>query len=132
MSMLEDRIIQSENCYLAREVSCIFSGQAIFCLRLVAKRICQVYQFLRRMYMRLTFSNSCTYTCPVFSSVYSYQRSYQRWLGKRINKKEIKFWAVLGSLGCREKKLPTVISKYATFWGGFFNFLLANFFLNFF
>ena len=40
LSMLKNKIIQSKTCYLAREVSCIFSGQAIFCLRLVAKRIC--------------------------------------------------------------------------------------------
>jgi hypothetical protein len=30
------------------------------------------------------------------------QRSYQRWLDKRIYKTEMKFWAVLGSQGCRE------------------------------
>ena len=29
--------------------------------------------------------------------------------------------------GCREKKTPNC-HKYATFWGGFFNFLWANFF----
>ena len=32
----------------------------------------------------------------------------------------MKFWAVLGSLGCRENKTPNC-HKYATFWGGFFN-----------
>ena len=32
-----------------------------------------------------------------------HQRPYQRWLDKRIYKKEMKFWAVLGSQGCREK-----------------------------
>ena len=30
------------------------------------------------------------------------QRSYQRWLDKIIYKTEMKFWAVLGSQGCRE------------------------------
>ena len=34
----------------------------------------------------------------------------------------MKFWAGLGSWGCREKK-PPKCHKYATFWGGFFNFL---------
>ena len=34
------------------------------------------------------------------------QRSYTRWLYKRIYKTEMKFWAVLGSRGCREKKPP--------------------------
>jgi hypothetical protein len=29
----------------------------------------------------------------------------------RIYKTEMKFWDVLGSWGCREKKLPTAISK---------------------
>ena len=43
-------------------------------------------------------------------AMYYGQRSYQRWLDKRINKTEMKFWAVLGSQGCREKKLPTAIS----------------------
>ena len=53
-----------------------------------------------------------------------YQRSYTRWLYKRIYKTEMKFWAVLGSRGCREKK--TVISKqlfevgFSTFCGQFF------------
>ena len=36
--------------------------------------------------------------------------SYQRWLDKIKIKLEMKFWAVLGSRGCREKKLPTAIS----------------------
>jgi hypothetical protein len=40
------------------------------------------------------------------------QRSYQRWLDKRIYKTEMKFWAVLGSRGYREK---TAISKQL-FW----------------
>jgi hypothetical protein len=31
-------------------------------------------------------------------------------LDKRIYKTEMKFWAVLGSWGCREKKIPTAIS----------------------
>jgi hypothetical protein len=38
---------------------------------------------------------------------------------------EMKFWAVLGSRGCSEKKPPNC-HKYATFWGGFFNFLWAK------
>ena len=33
----------------------------------------------------------------------------------------MKFWAVLGSRGCREKKPPNC-RKYATFWGGFLMF----------
>ena len=32
------------------------------------------------------------------------QRSYTRWLYKRIYKMEMKFWAVLGSRGYRDKK----------------------------
>jgi hypothetical protein len=34
----------------------------------------------------------------------------------------MKFWAVLGSQGCREKKPPNC-HKYAFFGGGFFKFL---------
>ena len=34
----------------------------------------------------------------------------QRRLNKRIYKTKMKFWAVLGSRGCREKKNPTVMS----------------------
>jgi hypothetical protein len=41
------------------------------------------------------------------------------------------FWAVLGSRGCREKKPPNC-HKYASFWGGFFNFLWAKKNLDFF
>ena len=42
----------------------------------------------------------------------------------------MKFWAVLGSRGCREKKpLPTAISMQL-FGDGFFNFLWAIFFKN--
>ena len=55
------------------------------------------------------------------------QRSYTRWLHKRIYKTEIKFWAVLDCQGCREKK-----TKYATFSGGFFNSLGPNKNLKFF
>ena len=44
------------------------------------------------------------------------QRSYQRWLNKRIYK--MKFWAVLGCLDRREKKTPNC-----------HNFLWAIFFL---
>jgi hypothetical protein len=46
------------------------------------------------------------------------QRFYQRWLDKRIYKTEMKFWAVLGSRGCREKTAN--YHKYATFWFFFF------------
>ena len=53
------------------------------------------------------------------------QRSYQRWLEKTIYKMEMKFWAVLGRRGCREKNPPNC-HKYATFWGVFFNFLWAK------
>ena len=51
------------------------------------------------------------------------QRSYQRWLEKRIYKTESSglFWAV----GAVEKKTPNC-HKYATFWGGFFNFLCGK------
>ena len=38
----------------------------------------------------------------------------------------MKFWAVLGSGGCREKKFPTAMSAYATFWVGFHNFMWAR------
>jgi hypothetical protein len=44
-------------------------------------------------------------------------------LDKRIYKTEIKFWAVLGSRGCKEKKLPIAISMqlfevvFSTFCG---------------
>ena len=55
------------------------------------------------------------------------QRSYQRWLDKRIYETKMKFWAVWGSRGCREKK-PSNCHKYATFWDGFFKFLWAIFF----
>ena len=43
----------------------------------------------------------------------------------------MKFWAVWGSQCCREKKTPNC-RKYATFWGGFFNFLWAKKEFNFF
>ena len=33
------------------------------------------------------------------------QRFYTRWLDKRIYNTKLKFWAALGSWGCREKKL---------------------------
>jgi hypothetical protein len=59
------------------------------------------------------------------------QRFHQRWLDKRIYKTEMKFWAVLGSQGCREKKPPNC-HKYATFWGGFFYFLWRKKNLDFF
>ena len=52
-------------------------------------------------------------------------RLYTRWLDRRIYKTEMKFWAVLGRRGCREKKPPNC-HKYATFWGGFFNFFLTK------
>ena len=38
--------------------------------------------------------------------ILSTQRPYTRWLYKIIYKTEMKFWAVLGSRGCREKKTP--------------------------
>ena len=50
-----------------------------------------------------------------FESLPSNQRSYTRWLYKVIYRMEMKFWAVLGSRGCREKKLPTAISMQL-FW----------------
>ena len=58
-------------------------------------------------------------------AVHIIQRSYQRWLDKRMYKTEMKFWAVLGQSGCKEKKPPDC-HKYATFFGGFFNFLWAK------
>ena len=52
------------------------------------------------------------------------QRSYQRWLDKKIYKPEMKFWAVLSSQGCKEKQqLLTIISMqlfgvvFSTFCG---------------
>jgi hypothetical protein len=42
---------------------------------------------------------------------------------RRIYKTEMNFWAILGRRGCREKKLPTAISKqlfevvFSTFFG---------------
>ena len=50
------------------------------------------------------------------------QRSYQRWLNKKDYKTEMKFWAVLGSQGCREKKLPTAISMQLFGVGFFFKY----------
>ena len=49
------------------------------------------------------------------------QRFYKRWLDRRIYRTETKFYAVLGSLDCREKKLPIAISK--PLFGVVFNFL---------
>ena len=43
----------------------------------------------------------------------------------------MKFWAVLGSQGCREKKTPNC-HKYATCRGGFFQFLVGKKKLEFF
>ena len=40
----------------------------------------------------------------------SIHRFYNRWLDRRIYKTEMKFWAVLGRRGCREKNLSTAIS----------------------
>ena len=37
----------------------------------------------------------------------------------------MKFWAILGSQGCIEKKPPNC-NKYPTFWGDFFNFFLGK------
>ena len=50
-------------------------------------------------------------------------RFYNRWLDRGIYETEMKFWAVFGKQGCREKKLPTAISMqlfgvvFSTFWG---------------
>ena len=58
-----------------------------------------------------------------FESLPSNQRSYTRWLYKVIYRMEMKFWAVLGSRGCREKKLPIARSMqlfevvFSTFCG---------------
>ena len=46
-----------------------------------------------------------------FEFFYKNQRFYWRWLDKIIYKTDIKFWADLGSQGCREKNLPTAISE---------------------
>ena len=56
----------------------------------------------------------------------STQRFYQRWLAKRIYKTEIKFWPLgcFGQSGLKRKKTPPNCHKYASFWGGFFNFFL--------
>ena len=46
-----------------------------------------------------------------FLSIYRVNKSsLQRWFDKIIYKTEMKFWAALGSQGCKEKKLPTSIS----------------------
>ena len=58
------------------------------------------------------------------------QRSYQRWLDKRIYITDVKFWAVLGSQGCRVKKNPNC-HKYAIVLGGVFNFLWEKEYLKF-
>jgi hypothetical protein len=53
-------------------------------------------------------------------------------LDKRIYQTEMKFWAVLGSRGCREKKLPTAISRqlfgvvFSTYCGQKFKDILAS------
>ena len=71
------------------------------------------------------WSRSLEVECKIWSNkkVVSYmqstQRSYQIWLDKINYKTEMKFWAVLGSQGCR-KILPTAIIY--NFLGGFFNF----------
>ena len=49
------------------------------------------------------------------------QRPLQRRLDEIIYKTEMKFWAVLGSWGCKEKKGSGPIMS--NFLGGFFNFL---------
>ena len=46
------------------------------------------------------------YISPEVSHFYGTQRFYTRWLDKRIYETEMKFRAVLGSQGCREKKPP--------------------------
>ena len=55
------------------------------------------------------------------------QRSYQRWLDKRIYKTEMKFWAVLGSRGFREKTTTPNWHKYANFLGGSLMFSMVFF-----
>ena len=55
------------------------------------------------------------------------QRFQQGCLNERIYKTKVNSLAVLGCRDCREKKLPNC-HKYATFWGGFFNFLWAKIF----
>ena len=46
---------------------------------------------------------------PITVQVRTRDLSRDDWI-KRIYKTEMKLWAVLGSRGCREKKLPTSIS----------------------
>ena len=48
--------------------------------------------------------------CSEFGSCRIQIRDLSRRLDKRIYKTEIKFWAILGCQGCREKTLPTAIS----------------------
>ena len=64
----------------------------------------------KKMYVCVLVFSSSTKTKWIARYVCS-QGSYQRWLDKMICKTEIKFWAILGSQGFREKNnLPTAIS----------------------
>ena len=56
--------------------------------------------------------------------MHSNQRSYQRWLDKRIYKTVMKFWAVLGSRGCRENKGSGPIMS--NFLGWFFQLFVVK------
>ena len=74
------------------------------------------------LYIEPTFFRKMYYLwCPPIQT--SQQRSYQRWLDKRIYKTERKFWTVLDSQGWREKNLPNAISMqlfgvvFSTFCG---------------
>ena len=47
---------------------------------------------------------------PMSFCVNEKQRSYTRWMDRKIYKTEMKFWAVLGQSGLQRKKtLPTAI-----------------------
>ena len=58
----------------------------------------------------LIFLSIFCHTVQLFFSKGTNHRLYTRWLDRRIYKTEMKFWAVLGRRGCREKNLPTAIS----------------------
>ena len=61
-----------------------------------------------------------------FNEEFSYNFSTDEYIGEFIRPKLSSglFWAG----GAAEKKKPPNCHKYATFWGGFFNFLWAKFF----
>ena len=77
-------------------------------------RECHLHQFLHKWVEFthiLIFSSHKIRVMQVLTAHSEMQRSYTRWLHKIIYKTEMKFWAVLGSRCCREKKnLPTAIS----------------------